>query len=109
VSDGDLLEIYPIKGEKPSYEAKTAKTASSQSAPCQAASGRRSGKWKDSHRGHRGHQDPAGVNRVGRRPVGKKERRKEDSQSEPFWAASARRVKYRKERKVTKTIKYTPV
>jgi hypothetical protein len=52
LSDFHLMEINPIEGEKPSYEVKTDKLASSQSAPCQAASGR-SGKWKDSHRGHR--------------------------------------------------------
>jgi hypothetical protein len=39
VLDGDLMEIYPIEGEKPSNEVKTDRPASSQSAPCQAASG----------------------------------------------------------------------
>jgi hypothetical protein len=39
VLDGDLMEIYPIEGEKPSNKVKTDRPASSQSAPCQAASG----------------------------------------------------------------------
>jgi uncharacterized membrane protein len=82
-------EDYPIKGEKtrrcePFWAASARRTTPSKGKSPHA---------RQRHRGHQGHQDhrdPAGVNHVGRRPVGKKER-KEDSQSEPFWAASARR------------------
>jgi hypothetical protein len=71
VSDGGLMENYPIEGEKPSCEAKTPRVHRIG----RTLGGEESRKWKDSHRGHRGHQDLAGVNRVGRQPVGKKERR----------------------------------